>query len=245
MHVLIVATMRSAGMDVADVPLTRLLSHRNCERNRLPPLTDSEISHYLDALLGERDPALHRAVQKISEGNAFFMVELGRQLRQNPELDAGALAIPSVALEPVRQRLAQLRKDTVSVLTHAAAIGRSFSLARLDAISEIQGTDLIAHLDEVVTNEIVRRAARSPSEFSFTHDLLRAALREALGPAEWRALRLRALDALDENLSLTDLDPVHERTALPALCRAPLAALTHAHEAQVAESVARLQRMRR
>jgi len=55
-----------------------------------------------------------------------------------------------------------------------------------------------------MSKEILKATLRSPTEFSFTHDLIRAALQRTLSPSKWRALHLRVLDILGGRLCVTE-----------------------------------------
>lgn len=135
-RILLLATLNDdVRAGAIDHRLTRVLNHRSCTRIALQPLSEAQVKSYVGALLGADEPALGKAVFDRSEGNALFMTELVRQLRENDRPDIRRLTTPSVASELASQRLEGLDPAARSALNWAAVIGRNFSLALLQAIS--------------------------------------------------------------------------------------------------------------
>ena len=184
----------------ANAHLAHLLGHRNCERIELTRLREADVQTYVAALLPDPGGALGRAVFAKSEGNPFFMVELARQLCNADAADAALLEVPEAALELVRQRVAVLDGATRGVLSCAAVVGRSFELAVLQAVTEDEPRALIASLDHAVSSAVIGTSPSSRTQFVFAHDLLRAALYEALPAAARRNLHLRVGLALEQRL---------------------------------------------
>jgi DNA-binding winged helix-turn-helix (wHTH) protein len=219
MRILLLATARSESDSTDELPLRRVLNHRNCTRVALQPLSEAQVASYVVALFGNVDKALCQAVFEKSEGNPLFMNELARQLRKGAQPDIARLTTPSVALELIRQRVAGLDDAALSALTCAAVIGRSFGLPLLQAIMDRDAADLMSDLDQAIAREILMPARDSPTEFTFTHELLRAALYETLDPAQRRAWHVRVAQALDARMAHGDVLAAdlayHARAALP------------------------------
>jgi DNA-binding winged helix-turn-helix (wHTH) protein len=220
-HLLLLATSRS-GVGRTFRPLTRILGHHNCLRVDLLPLSETQVARYLEIAMGDVDPALGREVFRLSEGNPLYMVELARQLRRvrdSASQGVFKLTIPNIAVELTRQRLAGLDDRAREVLTCAAVIGRKFSLPLLQAILGRSAVDLVQSLDDAVERAVVRTAADSRTDFVFVHEMLRAALYDALGPAERRGWHVRAAQALEQRPTLArELvadRAYHVRSALP------------------------------
>ena len=131
-------------------------------------------------MLDDPAGALGRAVFEKSEGNPFYMVELSRQLSDAGHADPSALQLPFAALELVRQRVARLDDGARGVLSCAAVIGRSFELSVLQAMSARGPSALMASLDDALASRSVVAAPDSRTAFAFGHDLLRAALYDAI-----------------------------------------------------------------
>jgi predicted ATPase len=119
-RILFLATLGNQRESAASLPLTQVLSHRNCTRIALPRLSEAEVASYLVALLGDADPSLCRAVFEKSEGNPFAMTQLAQQIRYQPEREIGVPEMASVPFQQVRQRIAKVDEATRDVLTLAA-----------------------------------------------------------------------------------------------------------------------------
>jgi DNA-binding winged helix-turn-helix (wHTH) protein len=218
-RILLLATSRNVQKAVPNSRLTRVLNHRNCTRIALQPLSDAQVTSYVVALFGDEEQALGHAIFKKSEGNALFMTELARQLSESETRDISNLMTPNVAAELTWQRLAGLDQATRSALRWAAVIGRNFSLALLQAISGRDAPDLMSSLDAAVSRAIVLPARDAPAEFTFSHELMRSALYEALDPAERRSCHLRVAQALELRVARGEVPAAdlafHARAALP------------------------------
>jgi predicted ATPase len=200
-RILFLATLSGEPATAVNLPLTQVLGHRNCTRISLQCLSETEVANYLVALFGDADPELCRAVFEKSEGNPFFMTELARQIRYHDHPELAALEISGVALQLMRQRIASVDEATRDVLSLAAVIGRSFSLSRLQAVSERDAATLMASLDQAVASDLIRPSRDSQNEFAFTHELLREALCETLAPTHERSCHARLPKLLDNGRS--------------------------------------------
>jgi DNA-binding winged helix-turn-helix (wHTH) protein len=201
MRVLLLCTLREPHSELgarAQANLLHVLGHRNCERIPLTRLQEADVVSYVAATLDDPNQTLGRAVYKKSEGNPFYMVELARQLRSAAGHDAGLLALPHAALDLVRQRVAMLDGDARGVLSCASVIGRSFELGVLQDVTDAEPSALIASLDRAVRGQVVSGNGDSRTQFAFGHDLLRAALYDALPAAERRSLHLRVGKVLEQ-----------------------------------------------
>jgi predicted ATPase len=202
-RILFLATLGNEHEPAANLPWMPVLGHRNCTQISLKRLSEDEVASYVVALFENADRALCRAVFEKSEGNPFFMTELARQIRHHDGSEKAALEVSSVALQMMRQRIGKVDEATREVLSLAAAIGRSFSLSRLQAISERAAPTLMTSLDIAVASGLIRPARGSRTEFLFTHALLREALYETLAPAQGRACQPRLPSVLENGRRLT------------------------------------------
>ena len=220
-RLLIIATLRD-GHEArrAETHLAYALGHRNCERIVLETLGRADVLRYVGALLDDPNHALGEAVFQKCEGNPFFMAELTRQLCDMDPPRADALSVPQAALELLHQRIALLEATTREALSAAAVLGRSFSFALLQDVAGSEPAALMACLDEAVGAELLVAAPDSANGFAFGHELLRAALYEALLPSERRGLHLRAARALERRRDAGDTVPssdlaYHYHRAMP------------------------------
>jgi predicted ATPase/DNA-binding winged helix-turn-helix (wHTH) protein len=199
-QILLVATLRSgepARPDRAQAALPCILEHRNCERIMLERLQPRDVAGYVGALLEDPEGKLAHAVYAKSEGNPFFMAELLRQLRDAADPHSAALAVPAAALDLVRQRVANVDLGVRGLLSTCAVIGRSFQLCVLAELMESDESALMPGVDVALRAEILIRAAGSNTAFSFSHELIRAALYQALSPAQRRLQHRRVGEALE------------------------------------------------
>lgn len=144
-------------------------------RMALPPLS-------VDAVRGlvageDVDPvALHRQ----TAGNPFFVTEV---------LAAGAAGIPPTVRDAVLARVARLSPDARATLDAAAVIGATIE-PRLLAQVENTGT---AAVEECVSAGMLRAHGNA---LTFRHELARAAVLDAIGPAGRLGLHRRVLAEL-------------------------------------------------
>jgi DNA-binding winged helix-turn-helix (wHTH) protein len=182
--------------------LAYVCGHRNSTRVTLQRLSEADVATYVHALIFDPSGELAREVYAKSEGNAFFMGELARQLQDSDRPSPRDLAMPDAALELVRRRLAILDEAARGALSHAAVLGRRFELPVLQAVSSEDAHTLMSSLDDALGHGVVSRVPDSRTSFTFTHDLLRVALYETLAPSELRRRHLRTAQALEARLNL-------------------------------------------
>ncbi|HET6337599.1 MAG TPA: AAA family ATPase [Polyangiales bacterium] len=182
--------------------LAYVCGHRNTTRITLQRLSETDVATYVHALIFDPSGELAHDVYAKSEGNAFFMGELARQLQDSDHPSPRDLAMPDAALELVRRRLAILDEAARGALSHAAVLGRRFELTVLQAVSGEDAHTLMSSLDDALAHGVVSRVPDSRTSFTFTHDLLRVALYETLAPSELRRRHLRTAHALEARLNL-------------------------------------------
>jgi DNA-binding SARP family transcriptional activator len=206
MRVLVLATQR-----VADVPQTgptaealqRLSQGQYVERLPLSGLSDAEIAELAEGLSGrELAGELVRGIRAETAGNPFFVLEVVRDLSDSDRtasvLSLGQAEVPERVRDVVNLRLARVGDATVRLLTVAAVIASEFELAQLELISDLDGDDLAAALDEAVTAALLTETGQGDSEsFSFSHALLRRTLLTRLTRANRRRVHARVADALE------------------------------------------------
>jgi DNA-binding SARP family transcriptional activator len=206
MRVLVLATKR-----VADVPATgpaaealqRLSQGQYVERLPLSGLSSPEIAELAQGASGRELAAeLVRGIRAETAGNPFFVQEIVRDLSDSDRtatvLSLAQAEVPERVRGVVNLRLARLREATVRLLTVAAVIGSEFELALLELISDLDGDDLAAALDEAVSAALLTETAEGESEsFSFAHALVRRTLLTRLTRANRRRVHARVADALE------------------------------------------------
>jgi predicted ATPase len=230
MRVLVLATQR-AGDAPATGPtaeaMQRLSQGHYVERLPLSGLSDPEISELAQGLSGrELAGELVRGIRAETAGNPFFVLEIVRDLSDSDRtatvLSLAQSEVPERVRDVVNLRLARLGEATVRLLTVAAVVGSEFHLALLEQISDLDGDDLAAALDEAVTAALLTETAEGDSEsFSFSHALLRRTLLTRLTRANRRRVHARVADALEATRGDAALLEIayHLCEALPAADR--------------------------
>jgi hypothetical protein len=203
-RVLLVLTLSRTDLPqaTARAQLAYVSGHRNTTRIMLQRLSEADVATYVHALILDPSGELARDVYTRSEGNAFFMGELARQLQDSERPSPRDLAMPDAALELVRRRLAILDEAARGALSHAAVLGRRFELPVLQAVSGEDAHTLMNSLDDALAHGVVSRVPDSRTSFTFTHDLLRVVLYESLAPSELRSRHLRTARALEARLNI-------------------------------------------
>lgn len=192
--------LRRLTRETSSTTLLVLASYRNDERADLPQqlpgshymqlerLSSNQVAELAHSMLGSlgRDDQVLAILEKESEGNTFFLIEvvralaeqsgglaaIGREKLPQAVQTGGIQAILSRRLERVPQRFQEL-------LQQAAVVGRQIDLAvmrQLDADSD-------GFLQEC-TNAVVLEVFEQ--QWRFSHDKLREAVLAALPPAKRR-----------------------------------------------------------
>jgi DNA-binding CsgD family transcriptional regulator/tetratricopeptide (TPR) repeat protein len=154
------------------------------ERLELEGLDRAEVAEQIRAITGRQPPGgTVDAIFARSEGNPFFVEELlagtGR----------GA-GLPGSLREALLLRVAGLSAFTLSVLSAAAAIGRSVDHRLLASVAGGSEHDLLVSLREAAEHHVL---AAMGGSYRFRHALLREAIYEDTLPGE--RLRLHRLTA--------------------------------------------------
>ena len=181
----------------SDLP-SELPGMRTLELRRLRP---EDIAALAASMLGERGrrPEVIERLERETEGNAFFVVEIVRALAE----EAGALS--RVGVEPmpktvssggmhriVRRRLGRVPRRARALLETAAVIGRQVDRPLLQRFAE--GVDLEVWLTTCVNVAVLESHEGS---FRFAHDKLREGLLADLSPDASRDLHLSVAEAIE------------------------------------------------
>lgn len=230
MRLLVVATQRQTetapGGPLAQA-LHRLTRQELLTRVPLAGLVDADVAELSLSLTGrELSAELVQAIRSDSAGNPFFVQEIVRHLTES-DRSGGVLSLaradlPESIREVINLRLAPLGDACVRLLTVAAVIGAEFELAPLEGISDLQGEDLAAALDEALAAELVLEQAHSDRDrFAFSHALVRRALLERLSRAHRRRIHARVAETLQASGAQAALLEIayHLCEAIPAADR--------------------------
>jgi class 3 adenylate cyclase/tetratricopeptide (TPR) repeat protein len=137
------------------------------------------------------DPDLEQKIVEMTGGNAFFVEEIVRELRQRGDiLQVGdryvcnqpidQLEIPSTVQGVLAARMDRLSDDLKRTMQVASVIGRDFAFSILKSIMEL-GDELRARLTNLVGLEILYEKALYPElEYIFKHTLTQEVAYESL-----------------------------------------------------------------
>ncbi|MDX2162239.1 MAG: tetratricopeptide repeat protein [bacterium] len=170
----------------------------------LKRLTDAEMTHLSESILGEtaRKPEVIEVLQRETEGNAFFLVEVIRALAEEAGgLDnIGTRSLPRHVFTGGVERVIKRRLDRVSagalpLLRTAAVLGREIDRRLLAAALEAvqPGTDLEAWLYECTEAAVLEIREQ---HWQFAHEKLRDGLIREMLPGEYELAHRTAAQAI-------------------------------------------------
>jgi DNA-binding CsgD family transcriptional regulator len=148
----------------------------------LRPLTVAAIHEVIRARLGRSlpRPTVVRIVER-TEGNAFYALEIARELVRRGEDTPGELPVPASAQELVRLNVGSLPRETRDALLLASAlVAPTTAVASAEAFEPAEDVGVVR----------VDAAGR----IHFEHPLLAAALYESVSPAQRRDVHRRLVD---------------------------------------------------
>jgi DNA-binding winged helix-turn-helix (wHTH) protein len=195
-------------------PLLDLARVPGCAAWPLGGLVRSEVAELLRAEVGAPvSDAVAESIRERTEGNPFFVKELGRALAAAGGLGARErppdVPLPRGIESILGERLARLSPACRGLLTLAALLGRELDVALLARASGQPPERALELLDEARAERVVQA---SPGGLRFAHQLLCEALLEPVALAERARLHRRIGEALEAHYR-DDLDPHLARLA--------------------------------
>jgi hypothetical protein len=183
------------------------------ERIFLRGLTRRNVAQFIEMTTGTRpSDRVVSSVHKDTDGNPFFLTEVVRLLASEgilariEEEDTWSVRIPEGVREVIGRRLDHLSKECNHVLSIASVIGREFSVAVLEPVSELSSDHLLEILEEAVTARVIAEDLRAVGCYGFYHALIRETLYDELTVA--RRVRLhRRIGGILETLYAGALEP--------------------------------------
>jgi class 3 adenylate cyclase/tetratricopeptide (TPR) repeat protein len=190
--------------------------HRNFTSLYLEPLSASAMEQLLHGLVPGLPAALRDQILARAEGVPLYAVETVRML-----LDRGLLAeegsayrvvgeveeleVPETLHALVAARLDGLSPDERRLLQDAAVLGKTFTLAALAALTDMDAAELEPLLATLVRKEVLglQSDPRSPEhgQYGFLQDIIRRVAYETLPKRERRAKHLTVAEHLTSSLS--------------------------------------------
>lgn len=201
MALLVIATQRTSDGPAADQAaedVERLHRGGFVDRIGLPGLSPSDVALLAEAIGGNELPVgLVRSIREETGGNPFFVQEVVSGIGEADALAIDRAAVPERVREVLNRKLERLDDGCLRLLTVAAVIGGDFALAPLERVSDLEGDDLTAALDDAVAADVIFEEDGGEEKFSFVHALLRRTLLERLTNARRRRIHARVADALE------------------------------------------------
>ena len=196
----------------------RTLEARGAVVLDVTPLDDTAITSVVGELVGGRPgPSLLAEVERAG-GNPFLAIELvtahsasGALVADDGtvELRAGAARVSLAGA--VLRRLDHLRPETVELLRAGSVLGRSFSLPVVAALTGRRAVELAVDVDEALAAGLLQSTG---DRLTFSHDLVREGIYDALPGAVRSAMHVDAARALAANdAPAFDVATQVERTA--------------------------------
>jgi DNA-binding CsgD family transcriptional regulator len=150
----------------------------------------------------------------LTEGNPFFIEEILKALISGGDIfyidgmwdrkEINQLRIPRTIQDAVHRRTQQLDERTLQALTLASVMGRRFDFRLLQELLEVDETDLMAMLKQLIAAQLV--VEESADHFVFRHALTREAIYTTLLLRERQALH-RQVGEATERMYEASMDP--------------------------------------
>ena len=200
--VCIVASYRDAELQAGGTlarTFARLVAEPNVRNLVMRGMGLSEVEECLTLALGSQpSPRAVEAVAARTEGNPFFVTQIGRQAsrRRGGDLEAWLEEIPVTVKGMIESRLGRLSASARQVMSAAAVTGRTGTASALATICDLPQPAVHDGIAEAIRLGIVAPLPRQPGAFVFVHTLVRETVASGLLAAESAALHRRVLAAL-------------------------------------------------
>jgi len=200
--VLLVVTCRDSEADISSAVAEVLAALARLEPARigLSGLDDDAIRSLVSQYAGiDVDHRVATAIRARTDGNPFYIHEFVRLLTSAGDLaDPEASSwreVPGGVRDVVRQRLAQLPDEAGEILAAAAVLGRSFDLDVVEAAVEAPANAVDDSVEAALRCGLLEE--ETPSQYRFTHALVRDAIYRSLPATARTRAHARAAQALE------------------------------------------------
>ena len=214
-RLLVLATYRDSDIGRGD-PLTELLADLprtegaarlgivGLDAPGVAALLESAAGHPLDEAASE----LARWVWRETEGNALFVIEMLRHLREAGALERREdrwvvtealehLGVPAGIRDVVGRRLSRLPEETNAVLACASVVGLQFDPGVVGAAGGFSEDGLLRSLEQALAVRLIVEIPGPVPRNAFSHALIRATLYDELSAARRVALHRRVAQAIE------------------------------------------------
>ena len=202
--------------------LTHFLAELDRERLgtefELKPMSSPDVGQMLQAILDSPQTPVSKefldTVFALTEGNPFFIEEILKALTAGGDIsyadgiwdrkEIDQLRIPRTIQDAVQRRTQQLGERTIQALTLASVMGRRFDFLLLQELLEVDETDLMAMLKQLIAAQLV--VEETADHFAFRHALTREAIYTTLMLRERQTLH-RQVGEATERLYASSIHP--------------------------------------
>jgi tetratricopeptide (TPR) repeat protein len=215
--ILMIGTYRDTDLNVSEPlawTLENLVRRELAVRISLRQLAAEEVGAMLEALGGQAPPpSVVRIVFEETEGNPYFVEEVFRHLAEEGKLldEKGAwrtglrpseLQVPQSVRLVIGRRLERLSEEARGVMTVAAVIGRSFSLAWLERLVGSRPDAALAVIEAAErAHLVVAERTAAEARYCFVHELVRQTLAETLSRPRRQRLHARVAEMIEQYYS--------------------------------------------
>jgi predicted ATPase len=173
-------------------------------------LNDSEIAEFVRLATGvEARREVAEAIGSLTDGNAFLLTELWRELNESRAVEIGSAGVrlvqpvssigtPETVRDVVVQRLTRLPGETRHLLELGAIVGTTFELDTVRRASGVGDDVVTTALDTAVRSGFVGESPGLRVEYRFTHELIRRAVADRISAPRRAELHNRVARALEE-----------------------------------------------
>lgn len=202
------------GLVIGDLPLLVVATFRSDERPNLPEkvptmqsitlprLSAGEIAELSASMLGEAGerPQVLTLLQRETEGNAFFLVEVVRALAEGAGRlsEVGQSPLPETVFaggvqQVVQRRLSRVPESAQSLIKLAAVAGRQLDMAFLERTlgQEMDIDDQLIACSNVAVMDV------QEGRWRFAHEKLRAGVLDSLSENERPQLHRQVAEAIE------------------------------------------------
>jgi class 3 adenylate cyclase/tetratricopeptide (TPR) repeat protein len=215
LHLLVVATYRDTDIGRGH-PLAELLADvprlPEAERRSLMGLDVPAVAAFVEQAVGheldEEGDELARVVWRETEGNAFFVGEVLRHLRESRALEErdgrweltaaiDDLGIPEGVRDVVGRRLSRLSEEANRILACASVVGVEFEPALIQAAGGFSEEAVLAAVEQAVAGRLLVDVPGPVPRNRFAHALVRATLYDELTAARRVALHRHVAESIE------------------------------------------------
>lgn len=173
------------------------------EAIELHALDPAAVSLLIEQRLGRSLAPGHEAIERLTAetaGNPLFIHQVLRSLPDAADIAAELLAahgrLPEQLADVIRWRLRKVTEQTRHVLSDAAIVGSTVDLDLIASAASMTPVAARAALGPALQEELLHTDATS-ERYTFTHEVVRRALREELEPEHCARVHRRIATALE------------------------------------------------